>query len=82
MIYYLLKCGNSFHATVQKYKPSDRCLSAKLVPTCGQRVPRGQRDGSLRQYSRISRPDVVVSIQVMYEAQMFHEGKNNLLLRL
>jgi hypothetical protein len=23
---------------------------------CGQRLPRGQRDGSLRPYSRISRP--------------------------
>jgi hypothetical protein len=23
---------------------------------CGYRVPRGQRDGSLRQYSRLSRP--------------------------
>jgi hypothetical protein len=34
------------------YRPSDRCLSAKLVPTfCGQ------RDKSLRPYSRISRPE-------------------------
>jgi hypothetical protein len=33
-------------------------LSAKLVPTfCGYRVPRGQRDGSLRLYSRLSRPE-------------------------
>jgi hypothetical protein len=38
------------------YRPSDRCLSAKLVTTFGDgAVPRGQRDGSLRQYSRISR---------------------------
>jgi hypothetical protein len=39
------------------YRPSDRRLSAKLVPTFyGQRVPRGQRDGSLRLYSRFSIP--------------------------
>jgi hypothetical protein len=31
------------------YRPSDRRLSAKLVPTFADRgVPRGQRDGSLR----------------------------------
>jgi hypothetical protein len=31
------------------YGPSDRHLSAKLVPTfCGYKVPRGQRDRSLR----------------------------------
>jgi hypothetical protein len=30
------------------YRPSDRRLSAKLVPTFADReVPRGQRDGSL-----------------------------------
>jgi hypothetical protein len=34
------------------YRPSDRRLSAKLVPTfCGYRVPSGQRDESLRPYS-------------------------------
>jgi hypothetical protein len=39
------------------YRPSDRRVSAKLMPTfCGQRVPRGQRDESLRPYSRLSRP--------------------------
>jgi hypothetical protein len=34
------------------YRPRDRSLSAKLVPTFADRVPRGQRDGSLRPYSR------------------------------
>jgi hypothetical protein len=39
------------------YRPRDSRLSAKLVPTfCGCKVPRGQRDGSLRPYSRFSRP--------------------------
>jgi hypothetical protein len=40
------------------HRPSDRRLSAKLVPTfCGQRVPRGQRGKSLRPCSRLSRPE-------------------------
>jgi hypothetical protein len=34
-------------------RPSDRRLSAKLVPTFADRgVPRGQHDGSLQPYSR------------------------------
>jgi hypothetical protein len=38
------------------YRPGDRRLPAKLVPTlCGYRVPRGQRDESIRPYSRLSR---------------------------
>jgi hypothetical protein len=37
------------------YRPSDRSLSAKLVPTFADRVPRGQREESLRPYPRISR---------------------------
>jgi hypothetical protein len=40
------------------YRPSDRRLSAKLVSTfCGYRLPRGQRDESIRPYSRLSRPE-------------------------
>jgi hypothetical protein len=40
------------------YRPSDSRLWAKLVPTFADRgVPRGQRDGSLRPYSRVSRPE-------------------------
>jgi hypothetical protein len=40
------------------YRASDRRLSAKLVPTFADRgFPRGQRDGSLRPYSRFSRLD-------------------------
>jgi hypothetical protein len=39
------------------YRQSNRRLLAKLVPTFEDRgVPRCQRDGSLRRYSRISRP--------------------------
>jgi hypothetical protein len=30
------------------YRPNDRRLLAKLMPTFADRVPRGQRDGSLR----------------------------------
>jgi hypothetical protein len=38
------------------YRPSDRRLSAKLVPTFGDTwVRRGQRDGSPRPYSRLCR---------------------------
>jgi hypothetical protein len=42
------------------YGPSDRRFSAKLMPTFSDRgchVVRGQRDGSLRPYSRLSRPE-------------------------
>jgi hypothetical protein len=41
------------------YRPSDPRLSTKLVPTFSCRgVPRGQRDGSLRPYSRFPRPEI------------------------
>jgi hypothetical protein len=41
----------------EPYRPSDRRLSANLVPTLADRgVSRGQGDGSLPQYSRSSRP--------------------------
>jgi hypothetical protein len=40
------------------YRPSDRCLSAKLVPTfVDRRVSRGRHSRSLRPYSRVSRPE-------------------------
>jgi hypothetical protein len=45
------------YSASELYRPSDRRLSTKLVPTLADRgVPHGQRDGSLRPYSRISRP--------------------------
>jgi hypothetical protein len=45
------------------YQPSDCCLSAKPVPTFADRgVPGGQRDGSLRPYSRSSRPETVFNM--------------------
>jgi hypothetical protein len=44
------------------YRPSDRRLSAKLMPTiCDERVSCGQRDGSLRPYSRFSRPETNIN---------------------
>jgi hypothetical protein len=43
-------------STSELYRPSDRRLSAKRLPTFANiGVPRGQRDGSLRPYSRFSR---------------------------
>jgi hypothetical protein len=45
-------------------RPSDRPFSAKLVPTFADRVPRGQRDGSLRPYSRFPRPEPLLFYQV------------------
>jgi hypothetical protein len=44
-------------STSELYRLSYRRLSAKLVPIFADRgVPRGQRDGSLRPNSRLSRP--------------------------
>jgi hypothetical protein len=43
------------------YRPSDRRLSAKSVPTF-LRIEGGQRDGSLRPYSRLSRPEPLLFI--------------------
>jgi hypothetical protein len=45
------------------YQPSGRHLSAMLVSTIMDRgVPRGQSDGSLRPYSRISRPEPLLCL--------------------
>jgi hypothetical protein len=52
--------GPRFRPTTSQklYRPSDHRLSAKLVPTFGDRgVSRGQRDGSLQPYSQISGPE-------------------------
>jgi hypothetical protein len=51
---WILLCITLWHESVNDvYPPSDSRLSAKLVLTfCGYRMPRGQRDGSLRPYSR------------------------------
>jgi hypothetical protein len=44
------------------YRPWDRRLSVKLVLTFADRgVPRGQRDGSLRPYTRVSWPEYFVN---------------------
>jgi hypothetical protein len=39
---------------------------------CGQRVPRGQRDGSLRPYSRFSRQEPLLFYQVA--PQLYSRG--------
>jgi hypothetical protein len=50
-----------YESASEPYQKSDRRLSAKLVPTSEDiGVPRGQRDGSLRQYSRFSRPEPLI----------------------
>jgi hypothetical protein len=55
------------------YRPSDRRLSAKWVPTFADRgVSRGQRDGSLRPYSRFSRQEPVLFYQVA--PQLYSRG--------
>jgi hypothetical protein len=55
------------------HRPSDRRSSAKWLPTfCGLRVPRGQRDGSLRPYSRFSRQDTLLFYQVA--PQLYSRG--------
>jgi hypothetical protein len=53
---YHIKLNSMAWSASKLYPPSDRRLLAKLVPTfCGYRLPRGQRDGSLRPYSRFSK---------------------------
>jgi hypothetical protein len=66
--------SNELHFTYSYYKQkiklrglspganyTDR-LTAKLVLTFAERVLRGQRDGSLQPYSRISRPEPLLSL--------------------
>jgi hypothetical protein len=59
--YYWSDLWTSWPESVgELYWPSDRRLSAKLMPTFADRgchVVSGQCDGSLRPYSRLSRPD-------------------------
>jgi hypothetical protein len=50
------------------HRPSDHRLSAKLLPIfCGYRVPHGQRDGSLRPYSRFSIQEPLLFYQVAHQ---------------
>jgi hypothetical protein len=52
-------------AASELYRPSDSRLSVKLVATFADRgVPRGQRDGSLLPYSRLSRPEIEVDLKL------------------
>jgi hypothetical protein len=52
-----LKCASEL------YHPSDRCLSAMLMPIFMDRgIPCGQHNGSLRPYSRLSRPEPQFSL--------------------
>jgi hypothetical protein len=53
--------ANTVARARQRTVPRDRCLLAKLAPTFADwRVPRGQRDGSLRPYLRLSRPESIL----------------------
>jgi hypothetical protein len=55
------------------YRPSDRRLTAKWLPTFSDRgVPHGQRDGSLRPYSRVSRQEPLLFYQVA--PQLYSRG--------
>jgi hypothetical protein len=55
------------------YRPSDRRLSTKWLPTFADRgVPRGLRDGSLRPYSRFSRQEPLFFYQVA--PQLYSRG--------
>jgi hypothetical protein len=55
------------------YRPSDRPLSAKLVPASADRgLPRCQRNGSLRLYSRFSRPEPLLFLQAA--PQLYSRG--------
>jgi hypothetical protein len=54
------------------YQQSDRRLSAKLVPTYADRVPRSQRDRSPWSYSRISRPEPLFFFQIA--PQLYSRG--------
>jgi hypothetical protein len=46
-----------FHLIHPDYRPNDHCMSDKLVPPL--RIE-GQRDGALRPYSRLSRPELLL----------------------
>jgi hypothetical protein len=53
-----LKKTPQHESASELYRPSDRRLTAKLVPTLGDRgVSRGQCDGLLRSYCWFSRPE-------------------------
>jgi hypothetical protein len=57
LTYYISKNTPLPESARKLYRPSSLSLSAKLVLTFPDRgVPRDQRDGSLRPYSRLSRP--------------------------
>jgi hypothetical protein len=83
LIIEVTKCG-SVHKTKQK-KNSMVWVRERTIPTerpplvgevtasfCGWRVPRGQRDGSLRPYSRFSRQEPLLFYQVA--PQLYSRG--------
>jgi hypothetical protein len=64
---------NKSESASELYRPSDRRLSAKLVPTfCEKNVPRGKREGSLRPYFRFSGPESLLFFQVA--SQLYSQG--------
>jgi hypothetical protein len=52
-IYIYINWSSWPESISELYRPSDRRLSAKIIRTFAERVPRGQRDGSLWPYSRL-----------------------------
>jgi hypothetical protein len=55
-----------FQSASKLYRSNDRRLSAKLVLTFGYGgVSRSQRNGSLRPYSRFSRPEVLAVVTIL-----------------
>jgi hypothetical protein len=54
------------------YRPIDRCFRRSDCQICEYRVPRGQRDGSLRLYSHFSRQEPLLFYQVT--PQMYSRG--------
>jgi hypothetical protein len=68
---------NKLHSMVwvrERTIPTERSqmVGEVIANFCGYRVPRGQRDGSLRQYSRFSRQEPLLFCQVA--PQLYSRG--------
>jgi hypothetical protein len=65
---------NSMVLVRERTIPTERppLVGEVIANLCGERVPRGQRDGSLRPYSRVSRQEPLLSYQVA--PQLYSRG--------
>jgi hypothetical protein len=64
-VYFLLhKTKKKLHGLSPRANYTDRATTACRRSDCQLGVPRGQRDGSLRQYSRFSRQEPLLFYQV------------------